>query len=316
MATGQRKVGQDKSGIVAEIPLACTDEALAVEFMERQRWGDSPKCVHCESTNVYRMVDAKTGERSRRFLWRCRDCKRQGTVRLGTVFEESRIPLRHWVYCFWRANTSKKGVAALEIKRQTGLSYRSSLFLLHRVRMAMTELDTPKLTGVVESDETWIGGVAHGKGRAHIENKVAVQALVQRGGPLRARTIGRVTVRNLRNALTELVDESATLHTDDLKSYKVIGRQFKAHRTVNHTAHEYEHDGVHVNTCEGFFSLLKRSLHGIHHAVSRRHLHRYVAHMEFLYNGRDLEDGERTVKAIRGAVGKRLFYRQPVARSA
>jgi len=313
MAIKQRKVGQNKSEVVAQLPRACLEEAAAVEFMERQRWGDTPFCPHCGCTNVYKMVDGKTGERNRRFLWRCHECKRQYTVRIGTVFEDSRIPLRHWNYAFWRACTSKKGVAALEIQRQTGLSYKSALFMMHRIRFAMTDDNAPKLTGIVESDETWCGGHVKGKGAAYTGNKVAVQALVQRGGPLRARAIGRVTVRNLRNVLTELVDDDATLMTDDWKGYKVIARRFKGHETVNHSIGEYSRGDCHVNTCEGFFALVKRGLHGIYHSVSKKHLHRYLAEFEFRYNGRELEDGERTVKAIRGAEGKRLFYRAPAA---
>src|SRR5208283_4303886 len=107
-------------------------------FLEKQRWGNTPACVKCGSVAVYKMRDAKTGQRNKRYLWRCHDCKEQFTIRIGTVLEESRIPLRHWAYAFWRASTSKKGVSALEIKRQTQLSYPSALFLLNRIRFAMT----------------------------------------------------------------------------------------------------------------------------------------------------------------------------------
>src|SRR5258708_9073588 len=149
-----------KSGMVAEIPLACSDELTAVEFFERQRWGNTPACVKCGSVSVYQMKDAKTGERNSRYLWRCHDCKEQYTVRIGTVYEASRIELRHWCYAFWRAATSKKGVAALEIMRQCQISYKSALFLMNRIRFAMAP-DNPvadKLVGVVECDETYVGG--------------------------------------------------------------------------------------------------------------------------------------------------------------
>ena len=144
-----------KSDVIEEIPLACSDELAAVEFFEKQRWGDTPCCVKCGSVAVYKMKDAKTGERNSRFLWRCRDCKEQYTVRIGTVYEESRIPLRHWAYAFWRACSSKKGVSALEIKRNCQISYKSALFLMNRIRFAMApDLPTPEpLGGVVEVDE-------------------------------------------------------------------------------------------------------------------------------------------------------------------
>ncbi len=127
-----------KSEVIENMPIVCSDEAAAVEFFEERMWHGSPKCAHCGSERVYKMLDAKTGKRSGRFLWRCHECKKQFTVRVGTVLEESRIPLRHWAYAFWRAATSKKGVAALELKRQCQLSYKSALFLMHRIRLAMT----------------------------------------------------------------------------------------------------------------------------------------------------------------------------------
>ena len=160
MATQRRRgrVAGDKSGTVAELPAACSDESLAVDFLERQRWGDTPCCPRCGGTNVRKMLDAN-GERSKRFLWRCHGCKRQYTVRINSVYEESRIPLRHWVFAFWAACASKKGVSALQIKRQTGLNYRSALFLLNRIRHAMAPSGPPKpMGGIVEADEVYIGG--------------------------------------------------------------------------------------------------------------------------------------------------------------
>lgn len=132
------KVASDKSEIVTSIPLACADEQAAVEFLEDHRWGDCPGCPRCGDTDVYQMKDAKTGERNKRFLWRCRGCKKQFTVRIGTVFEDSRIHLRHWCYALWAACSSKKGVSALQIKRQTGLTYKSALFVMQRIRYAMS----------------------------------------------------------------------------------------------------------------------------------------------------------------------------------
>jgi hypothetical protein len=144
-----------KTPVVTTIPAACADELKAVEFFEKQRWGDCPCCVKCGSVNVYAMADRKTGERSKRFLWRCKDCSEQYTVRIGTVYEESRLPLRHWVYAFWRASTSKKGVSALEIQRQCQISYKSALFLMNRIRFAMApDLPTAEpLKGILRTAE-------------------------------------------------------------------------------------------------------------------------------------------------------------------
>lgn len=317
MATDQGKVGHDKSYTVAQIPLTCTEEAAAVDFMERQRWGSTPFCPHCGCTSVYKMVDSKTGFRNKRFLWRCHDCKKQFTVRIGTVFEDSRIPLKYWCYAFWRASTSKKGVSALEIKRQTGLSYKSALFMMHRIRFAMTDDSPDKLRGIVEADETYVGGKSKpGTGRHwRTKQKTPVVALVQRDGNVRAQVMPTVNAKNLRNAMNECIDlERSALMTDELRAYVPLGKAFKhGHKTVKHKARQYAEGDAHCNTAESFFAIVKRGIYGVYHNVSKKHLHRYVNEFAFRWNGRKLEDGERTVAAIRGAEGKRLYYKVPAA---
>jgi len=300
------KVAQNGSQIVAELPRACSDELAAVEFLERQRWGHSPACPRCGATDVYAMK-GRDGKRNKRFLWDCRDCGDQYTVRIGTVFEDSRIPLRHSCYAFWAACASKKGVSALQIKRQTGLSYKSALFLMHRIRYAMTPDRSPRLDGTVEVDETYVGGKprnpsiqairamtyeqrkpwrqernrAMGRGT----KKPPVVALVERGGKVRAHVVTDVSGKTLKRAIRENVRPSATIHTDELSSYHGIGRHFAGgHHTVRHSVREY---------------------------ARAHHLHRYVNEFAFRWNHRKVDDGARTVAAIRGAEGKRLYYRDP-----
>jgi transposase-like protein len=304
----------ETSAIIGQIPLACSSELAAVEFLEEHRWGGSPCCVHCQSKNVYKMADDKTGERNKRFLWRCRDCNEQYTVRIGTVYEESRIPLRHWCYAFWRASTSKKGVSALEIKRHCQISYKSALFLMHRIRFALTPGGGQKLKGLVEADETYVGGKPrpgtgkHPKGRG--TKKTAVMVMVERAGSIRRRVVADVSGRTLRAALKECVDISAKIITDEWRGYTGIGYRYNGHETVRHGVGEYVRDGwIHTNTAESSFAILKRGITGIYHAVSKRHLHRYVGEFDFRWNGRRMNDGERTVAAIQSATGKRLMYR-------
>lgn len=326
-------VAGDKSGIVAAIPLACSNEAEAVTFLERQRgWDTMPACPRCGDTNVYQIMDRTTGERSKRFLWDCRGCRKQFTVRIGTVFEDSRIPLRHWCYAFWAACASKKGVSALQIRRQTGLSYKSALFLMHRIRFAMSDSPDRPLSGIVEVDETYVGGKPRyktpKKNRKPYENpfqqgrapdfddrKTAVVAVVERGGMVRAISPGdeHVTAKNIWEVMRH-VDPSARVMTDESPIYKGVAKHFASHETVKHSRREYARGDVTTNTIEGFFSLLKRGIYGTFHSVSRRHLHRYVSEFQFRYNTRKMEDGERTMRAIRGAEGKRLLggYRQPL----
>lgn len=309
--------------ILEDLPLACADEKAAVEFLEKQRWGGCPACPSCGDMDVYQMTDSKTGERQKNYRWRCRGCKDQFTVRIGTVFEDSRIPLRHWCFGFWRASTSKKGVSALEIHRQTGVSYKSALFMLHRIRFAMAPAtdELPPLDGTVEADETYVGGRhrrnqrfkgKRGKcGRG--TEKQPVIALLQRGGGVRATVVPTVSSKTLKQALNEHVDKQAKIMTDEFPPYRKICQEYAGHETVKHGVYEYVRGDVHVNTAESFFALLKRGLHGIYHAVSKQHLHRYVAQAVFLYNNRDLEDGERVLAAVRASEGKRLFYKWPAS---
>ncbi len=301
------------------IPLACADETAAVEFMEKQRWGAHPACPRCGSLNVYQMRDSKTGERQADYRWRCREKhpSQQFTVRTGTVFEDSRAELRHWCFAFWRASTSKKGVSALEIHRQTGLSYKSALFMLHRIRFAMADSVVGPLGGEVEVDETYVGGKPRYKGvskRGRGTKKQCVLAMVERGGRVKTRPIANVTGKTLKDAIREDVHPSARIITDENNAYTGIGAEFAGgHQTVCHSAREYVRGDVHSNTIEGFFSTVKRGINGIYHAVSKEHLHRYLAEFEFRYNNRELEDGERTTAAIKAAEGKRLTYRTPAS---
>lgn len=318
MAKGQRKVGSDKSSIVSALPLACSDEVAAVEFFESQRWGETgPCCPHCGDTDVYQMKDRKTGERNKRFLWRCKGCQKQYTVRVGTVYEDSAIPLRHWCYAFWKACSSKKGVSALQIKRETGLTYKSALFLMHRIRWAMAEENPPKLSGIIEGDETYVGGKPRYAGqhkRGAGSGHAPVVALVERGGRVRSWHMPNVRAVNLAEAVREIVDpERSRLITDEKQWWRRPGREFAfGHETVNHRNREFSCGDVTSNTIEGVFSLLKRGIYGTFHNVSKHHLHRYLSEFDFRYNHRKIDDAERTVVAIRQADGKRLFYKTPL----
>ncbi len=305
-----------KSDIIAEIPAACSDETVAVEFFEKQRWGDTPCCVKCGSVDVYQMKDAKSGERSKRYLWRCRDCKEQYTVRIGTIYEESRLPLRHWAYAFWRGATSKKGVSALEIQRHCQISYKSALFLMNRIRYAMSpDPSEPKLSGIVECDETYVGGKPRkGDGKIHKKgrgtSKTPVFAAVARDGKIRRRVIANVTGETLKAAILEDVSSDSYILTDEHLGYRGIGKHFEGgHHTVAHGRGEYARGPYNTNTVESSFALVKRGIIGVYHNVSKQYLHRYIWQYDFLWNGRRLNDGERTELVIRSAEGKRMMYR-------
>jgi transposase-like protein len=251
-------------------------------------------------------------------------------VRIGTVFEDSRIPLRIWCYAFWKACSSKKGISALQIKRECGLSYKSAVFLMHRIRFAMTPDTKEKLSGTVEVDETYVGGKPRYKRQMVFEGlrvkmitgrgtkKTPVLGLIARNGSIRTRVLPDITGETLKKAIKENVNvPSARLITDELLAYKKIGKEFSGgHEFVKHSCKEYARGDVNTNTAESFFALLKRGVYGTFHAVSKKHLHRYVNEFAFRWDTRKIDDGERLVTAIKGADGKRLMYREPINKSA
>jgi transposase-like protein len=230
-------------------------------------------------------------------------------VRLGTVFEESRIPLRHWCYAFWRASTSKKGVSALEIKRHTQISYKSALFLMHRIRFAMTQnpAEAAKMTGTVEVDETYVGGKPrvgtgpHKRGRG--TKKTPVLGIVQRDGNIHRRVVANVSGATLKSAIREMVSKKARIIMDEHLGYRGLDREFKGgHYTVNHGTREYARGDIFTNTAESSFALIKRGLMEVYHAVSKEHLHRYLGEFDFRWNTCKMNDGQRTTLAIQSAM--------------
>lgn len=317
-------VTRQKSPLDAKIPEACSNEAAAVEFLESQRWGDSPCCPRCGDTDVKQMT-AKDGSRNARFLWRCKGCKQQYTVRVGTIMEDSPIALRFWCLAFFRAASSKKGVSALQIQGETGLSYKSALYLMHRIRWAMAPANAnePKLGsngGTVEFDETYVGGkprykarLQRGRGKDFDKRKTAVVGGVERDGSVKARVVRSTAAPELAEAVRDMVDATATLMTDEAKVYNVVGREYADHLKVKHYLGQYvrhtsDGETVTTNRIEGFWAGLKRQIGGTHHSVSRKHLHRYVSEAEFKYNNRKLSDADRMVKLIHATNGRRLTY--------
>ncbi len=311
--------------------MACVDERAAVEFMEKQRWSDEPACPRCGDMDVYKM-QGENGERNSRYLWRCRGCKRQFTVKVGTIMEDSPIPLTHWCRAFYEACKSKKGISALELSEVCKLSYKSALFMMHRIRWAMAPANEsePKLTGVVEFDETYVGGKPRyparlganvrykGKARDFGQRKTAVVGGVERDGRVKARVVRSTRASEMANIVREMVDTSANLMTDESTIYKVVGKEYASHQRVKHALGQYvkytmDGEQVTTNRIEGFWAGLKRQLHGTHHSVSRKHLHRYVTEAEFKYNNRRLTDVERTAKLIRAADQRRLTYAEQIS---
>ena len=294
-----------------------SDETAARALFERMRWPNGPSCPICAQTEtVYRMQKrANSTKPGRPGLLRCRACKKQFTATIGTVFEDSHIPLSKWLLAIHLMAASKKGMSAHQFHRTLGMTYKSAWFMAHRLRFAMS--DGPfadMLAGTVEVDETYVGA-RHKRGTLRgrpgpDSHKTPVVALVERGGRVRAFPMPRITANNLMTSITAHVEPSARLMTDELNAYRSVARRTgREHQTVTHGRGEYVRGDVHVNTAEGFFSLLKRGINGVYHHVGRGHLERYCDEFSFRYDHRKVSDGKRAGLLVAGAEGKRLMYR-------
>lgn len=295
-------------------------EEAAFAHLEKIVWADGASCPHCGGVDRITKVKANVAKRIREGLWRCGDCKKQFTVKIGTVFEHMRLPLHKALQALYLMTSSKKGISAHQLHRVLEITYKSAWFLAHRIREAMRSGDlTPFGSdgGMVEVDETYIG---HRKDvetrRAGWAHKMKVLSLVDRNtGAARSFVVDRVTINEVAPILDANISREAHLMTDDARIYGGIGWNFAAHNVVNHTAGEYGVRGrreLHTNTIEGYFSIFKRGMKGIYQHCQEKHLHRYMAEFDFRYSHRTangFNDAERSIAAMQGIVGKRLTYR-------
>lgn len=315
---------------LSELSKLTEDEAR--ELLERIRWPDGPVCAHCGATENIRKVKSE----KRKGLYRCGECKKQFTVRVNTIMHDSHFPIRLWLMTFSIMCSAKKGISALQLQRQLGIgSYKCAWHLAHRVRYAMKQEPLKGLlTGTVMADETYVGGKprrygstktykggrrpfsSHNFGRGTA--KTPVMALVEQGGRVRAHVITNASGKVLKASIREMVDQSATIMTDEWPGYRGIGNEFDGgHLTVNHAAGQYvrteKGKKISTNEAEAFFALLKRGITGSFHSVSKKHLNRYCDEFSYRWSLRKATDAERTLNVIVNANGKRLTYRTPIS---
>ena len=299
-----------------------SDNDKARELLEKLLWPNGPVCPHCKNDGkvkaIYRLT-AKEGSKTpaRKGVCKCGACRKQFTVTVGTILEDSHIPISKWLMAFFILCSSKKSVSSHQMHRMLGVTYKTAWFLTHRIRFSMAP-ENPLgklLSGVVEVDETFVGG--KGDMRTMSSRKTPVVALVQRDGACHTRVVSSVTQKNLKAEISTHVSKDAIVNTDESGAYRGQLKDFKRHDVVNHSKEEYARtnkDGSvsHVNSAESFFSLLKRGVVGSWHHVSREHLPKYADEFAFRWTHRKSTDGERTVAAIQTIEGKRLTYQQVV----
>ena len=298
---------------------AFTNEDKARKVIEASRWPNGATCPHCGLSET---VSKLGGESMGPGWYHCRQCREKFTIRTGTLYERSHIPLHKWLLATHLLTSSKKGMSAHQLWRMLGFgSYRTAWFMAMRIREGMagkTNKDTEGLGGankVVEADETYIGGKAKNRAYKPEPKKHIVMTLVERGGKARSFHVKNATAKTLRETAVKIASRKSYLMTDENTAYTKLGKEFSGHGTVNHSANEYARLGgfVHVNSAENYFSIFKRGVIGTFHHISEQHLHRYLAEFDFRYNNRSglgVEDAERADKIMAGITGKRLTYRR------
>lgn len=286
-----------------------SDIDVCTEFVAKLRWPDGPVCPRCGCTEYSYLTTRR--------VWKCKGCKKQYSVKLGTIFEDSALGLDKWLPAIWLVANSKNGISSHELGRALGITQKSSWFVLHRIRLAMQTKSFERLSGEVEVDETYIGGKARNMHKADRKRKGAVQGrstndktpvlgMIERGGRVRAEVVLDAKRKTLRPRVIDNVEVGSSLYTDALKSYTGLDIAYD-HRTVDH-AEQYVNGRVHTNTIENFWSLVKRGLNGTYISVEPFHLFRYLDERVFTFNERDRSDYGRFETVLSAVAGRRLTY--------
>jgi transposase-like protein len=295
------------------------NEEAAFAYVEAHLWPNGPVCAHCGSGERVGVLKGKT---TRPGLYKCYTCKKPFTVRMGTIFESSHLPLHLWLQIIHLMCASKKGISTRQIQRMLDCSMKTAWFLGHRIREAMKDnrgLFTEPMGGagvIVEADETYVGRKAESKAFLPPAKKAPVFALVERHGRVRSFHVPTVHANRLRSIMARNISPKSDLMSDESKIYTYIGYNFASHGTVTHSEREYVRGNVHTNSVEGYFSILKRGIYGVYQHVSEAHRHRYLSEFDFRYNNRIRLGVDDTARATRALKGKRLTYQTTSAARA
>jgi transposase-like protein len=293
------------------------DPQVAHDFFVGLRWPNGAACPRCGNALVSFMP--------KYLRWHCNDCRRQFTAKTGTVFEDSPIPFTKWLPAIWLLTANRNGISSCELARALPVTQKTAWFMLQRIRLALSDNEPEKLSGTVEADEAYIGGdwkkmsnrrrkKLQDAGHTIFSSKQQVLGMIERKGRVRAYTVRDRTAKSLLPKLVDSIHPSATLYTDNANFYRHINEYFLRHATVNHAVLEYVRGDVHTNNIEAFWAVLKRTIGGTYTHVDPRHLDRYLAEQVYRFNERENLDGLRFVRAAKKAEGKRLKYRQLIAK--
>jgi len=290
-------------------------------------WPTGVVCPHCGNTDATKIAKLET-KSARPGLYYCNECKSQFTATVGTIFERSKIPLTKWWLAMHLIGSSKKGISSHQLHRMLGVSYKSTWFMMHRIREAMREGGLAPMGGegaIVEADETFIGKRDGYEVKAgFVRHKNTVLTLVERGGSARSFHIDRATKEQIVPIVRENIARESNLMTDEASRYETVGKDFASHGVVDHSRKEHGYTDrktgmkVNINTTEGYYSIFKRGMKGVYQHCGEKHLHRYLAEFDLRYSNRvalGINDADRVGKIVAGAKGKRLTYRRPEGKS-
>ncbi len=291
------------------------NEEAAYEFVESKVWPNGPVCPRCGCGD---RITKMQGKSTRIGTYKCRECRKPFTVKIGTIFESSHVKMHLWMQAIFLIASSKKGISSNQLHRTLGVTLKTAWFMSHRIREAMKGDDFNNFGsggGLVEADETYMGShKGHGSG-THSSKKRKVLSLVDRETKqAKSITMSKVTIDALKPVIAANVAREAQLMTDGAPMYKVIAKDYAGHHVVNHTQGEYVKKGnpeIHTNTVENYFSVFKRGMRGTYQHCAHNHLNRYLAEFDFRYNNRsalNVNDSERADAILSGVVGKRLTY--------
>ncbi|HEV2604640.1 MAG TPA: IS1595 family transposase [Microvirga sp.] len=290
------------------------DEEAAFAWVEARVWPEGPVCPHCGG---FERIGKMGGKSTRLGTYKCYQCRKPFTVKVGTVFESSHVPLNIWLQAMHLICSSKKGISANQLHRILGVTLKTAWFMGHRIREAMRDGSLAPMGGaggIVEADETFIGREPGKPKKRAYHHKLKVLSLVDREtGKARSMVVDDLKPATVVPILRENIAKETLVMTDEAGHYHHLSDDFSAHGVVRHGQGEYGIGEFHTNTIEGYFSVFKRGMKGVYQHCAKKHLHRYLAEFDFRYNNRSglgCEDAERAGRALKGVVGKRLTYRR------